>query len=281
MWNICDWKVQLSLLDKALIVLKSFSEENPEWGVRKLAADLGMSPPTVQRILKTLKKHGFLEQNEQSKRYRLGTIYFRFVEILQSRYPLVQVALPFMRRLCSKTGETTHLNVIDGFERLCVSSIESAQSLKAGMPIGNRSPLYAGASSKCLLAFSDAEFISEYLDRTSLVPLTENTNTDRDKLMQEIDIIRKQGFALSHGERTPGLGSLSVPIFGHGGSLLGALSLAIPELRFLDDEHRRFCLSSLTKTGEAISRAMGYGGEYPPSVIRYDCGFSLNKDGEV
>ncbi len=251
-------------LDKALIILKAFCSGSGEWGVRELASKVGFSPTTVQRVLSTLREHGFLDQDEATRKYRLGSIYYRFVEVLQSQQPLIRCALPLMKRLCSSTGETTHLNVIDGIERLCISSIESTQNLKAGMPVGNRSPLYAGASSKCLLAFSADDFIEDYINSVDFKPLTENTIREREKLREEIVKIRSAGFAESLGERTPGLGSLSVPIFGWGGSLMGALSLAIPELRFRKENHKKQCLTKLTITAEDISRCMGYGGKYPP-----------------
>ena len=257
----------MSSLDKALTVLKAFCLKTGEWGVRELAGHVGYSPTTVQRILSVLKKHGFVDQDEETKKYRLGSIYYRFVEVLHSQQPLVRYAIPLMKRLCSQTGETTHLNVIDGIERLCVSSIESTQNLKAGMPVGNRSPLHAGASSKCLLAFSPMEFIRDYIDSATMKPLTENTITSKEVLWKEVYTIRRNGYAQSLGERTPGLGSLSVPIFGFGGSLMGALSLAIPELRFKDINHKKFCLSKLMDTAKDLSKCMGYVGNYPPEII--------------
>lgn len=256
---------KISSLEKALRILKSFSLEKPEWGIRDLASHLAFSPATVQRLVQTLKSHGFLDQDESTKRYRLGPVYFRFVEILQSQYPILKEALPLMRILCSETGETTHLNVIDGRERLCIHSIESPQHLKAGMPVGNRSPLYAGASSKCLLAFSSKEFIASYLNSISLTPLTDETITDVEKLRVELSTIRSRGYATSTGERTPGLCSMSVPIFGYGGSFIAALSLAIPTVRFSDQEHRSRCLKKLLETGEKLSRKMGYSEEIYPA----------------
>lgn len=255
---------KLSSLEKAIRILKAFSLEKPERGIRDLASQLDFSPATVQRLVQTLKIHGFLDQDETTKKYRLGPIYFRFVEILQSQYPILKEALPLMRVLCSQTGETTHLNVIDGKERLCIHSIESPQHLKAGMPVGNRSPLYAGASSKCLLAFSPKEFIEAYLSETALSPLTKETITDVEKLKSELSLIRSRGYATSTGERTPGLCSMSVPIFGYGGSFIAALSLAIPAVRFNDQRHRSMCLEKLLETGERLSRKMGYSGKpYP------------------
>jgi len=245
-------------VEKALHILLAFSEAHPVWGVRELSAALRFSPATVQRLLQSLKEYGFVVQDERTRRYRLGHVYFRFLNVLQSRYPVARRALPRMQDLMSRTQETVHLNVIDGEERICIEHVESTQALKAGMPIGHRSPLYAGASSKCLLAFSPPEFVQRYLGRVAPAALTENTLTDVAELRAEIDRIRRQGYARSLGERTPGLGSLSAPILGHHGRIVAALSLAIPDIRYRNRGHRRACLELLQHTAAELSVSMGY-----------------------
>ncbi len=135
------------------------------------------------------------------------------------------------------------------------------------MPVGNRSPLYAGASSKCLLAFSPDAFVTSYLREISPAPLTTNTIVDKPVLEAEILAIRRRGYAESLAERTLGLGSLSVPVFSHNGHLLGAMSLALPELRFRNSDHKERCLSLLLKAGRELSERMGWRGPYPKPTV--------------
>jgi DNA-binding IclR family transcriptional regulator len=247
-------------VDKALRLLRSFTAERPMWGVRELSGHLGFSPATVQRMLQTLRSHGFVDQDPETRQYRLGSIYYTFLNTLQSGLPVSRAALPFMKQLLARTRETVHLNVIDGCHRLCIETIESGQPLKASMPIGSRSPLHAGASSKCLLAYSPQEYIETFFGRGALSPVTENTITDPSRLRAELELIRSQGYAASLGEHNPGLGSLSAPVLNHRGVLQAALSLAIPEIRFRIDDHRRLCLQELTKMAGDISKIMGYQG---------------------
>ncbi|MGD2268907.1 MAG: IclR family transcriptional regulator [Desulfobacterales bacterium] len=248
----------LNSVEKAIKILLAFKAQRPSWGVRQLSTHLQFSPATVQRLLQILKAHGFVDQDPHTRQYRLGHIYFQFLETLQQTYSITQIALPAMTALSARTQETVHLNVIDGSERLCIDSLESPRHLKASMPVGTRSPLHAGASSKCLLAFSPQSFIENYLKKADLAPLAENTITDIDRLGSEIAITKKQGFAISLGERNPGLGSLSTPILNHKGMLVAAISLAIPENRFRDSDHRNACLQALLRTAEDFSKMMGY-----------------------
>lgn len=247
-------------VEKALEILMAFAPERPVWGVRELSGHLGFSPATVQRLLGTLKKAGFVAQDERTRQYGLGNVYYRFVRILQSQQPLSRIALPLMQALLDITGETVHLNIIQGNERVCISALESARDLKAAMPVGSRSPLYAGASSKCLLAHAGTAFIGNFLAGVSLTPLTDRTPADVRKLSDELAAIRHRGYALSLGERSMGLGSLSAPVFDCGGFGFAALSLALPEIRFQDDAHRRNCLDALRAHAARLSEQMGYSG---------------------
>jgi len=247
----------LNSVEKALKILKAFEGERPCWGVRELSTHLGFSPATVQRILQTLKSYAFVDQDSHTRQYRLGNIYFSFLHSLQRTYPVTQVAQSYMMQLLSRTQETVHLNVIERNERICIDNRESSQNLKGFMPIGSRSPLYAGASSKCLLAFSGGEFIEAYLQQVKLAVITKNTLVDQKKIRAELEIIRKQGYAASLGERNPGLGSLSAPIMDYRGSLLASISLAIPEIRYQDQKLRKKYVRELLQVAKNFSEAMG------------------------
>jgi len=251
--------VRLNSVEKALRILVSFQADRPAWGVRELSTHLGFSPATVQRILQVLKANAFVAQDPVSRQYRLGVVFYTFVHALKGTYPITRAGQPFLQQLMAATGETVHLNIIEGEDRVCIDTVESPQALKASMPIGSRSPLYAGGSSKCLLAFWDPELRERYLKSLSILkPFTDRTVTDSEALRRELVEIAARGYAASLGERNRGLGSLSAPVFDHHGQLLATMSLAIPEIRYQDAPHRNFCIKKLLEAARGLSRVMGY-----------------------
>jgi IclR family KDG regulon transcriptional repressor len=246
-------------VEKALQILLCFQAERPSWGVRELGGHLGFSPATVQRILQVLKANAFVAQDPATRQYHLGVVFYRFLHALKGTYPITRSSQPFLQHLVTITGETVHLNIIEGTDRVCIDTLEPPQALKASMPIGSRSPLYAGGSSKCLLAFCPPELREQYLKETTVLSrFTDRTVTDPAVLRRELARIAAQGYAESLGERNRGLGSLSAPVFDHHGRLLASLSLAMPEIRYLDRAHREFCLGELCQTAQAFSRVMGH-----------------------
>lgn len=251
-------KKKLNSIEKAIEILLKFQESKPHWGIRELSTELSFSPATVQRILQILKSYDFVRQDPVTRQYFIGNIFYGFLQTLNTTNSLTVIGKQFLNEVARKTKETVHLNIIEGNFRICIDHIESPMVLKASMPVGHQSPLYAGASAKCLLAFSSTEFITNYIKETRLEAVTENTITDPEKLLQELQSIKAQGYAISQGERTPGLGSLSVPVFSHNGSILASLSLAIPEIRIKQEDHLKFCINILTSQAHAFSKAIGF-----------------------
>lgn len=248
---------KLNAIEKALEILLKFQDNKPRWGIRELSSELKFSPATVQRILQVLKSYEFIRQDPKTRQYYIGNIFYRFLENLNTANNLTGIGKSYMEEVAGATLETVHLNIIEGSMRICIDTIESHKVLRAGMPIGNQSPLYAGASAKCLLAFSSDKFKSEYFKTTKIKPLTDNTIIDPAQLNDELEKICDQGYALSLGERTPGLGSLSAPVFNYKGEILASLSLAIPEIRFSSTDHLSICIRTLTEAARSFSQAMG------------------------
>ncbi len=251
-------KNSLNSIEKAIKVLLKFQKSGATHGIRELSYELGFSPATVQRILKTLKDHDFVRQDSVTRQYYIGNIFYSFIQALHRSNSLTSIARQFMEELATRTKETSHINIVEEKHRLCIDTIESPQTLKAGMPMGHRSPLYAGASAKCLLAFLSTEEIENYIETTEIEPLTDNTINNTKDLKKELVKIKNQGFAKSLGERTPGLGSLSAPVFDNQGCVVASLSLAIPEIRFSQNEYLDECINILTNVADSFSKNMGY-----------------------
>jgi len=254
-------KKKLNAVEKALEIMLKFQDNKPSWGIRELSAELDFSPATVQRILQTLKSYKFVRQDPKSRQYFIGHIFYRFLENLYNYCDLTATGRKFMEDVAQNTHETVHLNIIQGNLRICIDAIESPRVLRAGMPIGNQSPLYAGASAKCLLAFSDQSFQEDYFRDTRIKPVTQNTIIEPEKLKGELEKIKNQGYSLSLGERTPGLGSLSAPVFNYKGEILASLSLAVPEIRIRQKNHLTKCITILKGAARSFSKAMGFSPE--------------------
>lgn len=243
------------LIDKAVDVLFLCRDAGGPVGVTETARRLGMPKSSAARIVAALARRGFLRQEEPSGKYALSNIYYTFTSALSERNLLIPRAVPVMEKVFRALRETIHLNVADGLERVCVHVLESPQQLKAVMPVGQRSPLYCGGSSKALLAFSDEETVERVFARP-FRKFTGDTITGKKAMREEIHRIRERGYAVSHGERVEGITSVSVPVFHPGGQLAASLTVSVPTARHTESLMGKI-LRELSAASAGITRGMG------------------------
>lgn len=241
----------LRTVDRALQVLLQFDERHPEWSSSELAQALGLHRSIVYRILATLERRGFVTQTDHRGRFRLGLKLVELGNVVLAGMDPRQVAHPIMARLVQETGESAFLTVISGDESVCVDKIDSPQRIRVTLTVGGRYPLHAGASNKILLAYLPQETIDELIAR-GLEPITPNTITDAERLREDLATIRKQGWAHSVGELTPGVAAIAVPLRDSNGAVVAALSIAGLASGFSED--RLPTLISMTRqAAEEIS----------------------------
>ena len=104
----------MSTIGKALSLLDLISELDKDIGLSDLARLSALDKATARRFLVELERHGFVEQDEDTRRYRLGAAPVRLARLRQARFPFVAVAAPFAKALAEQAGETVHLSEFSG-----------------------------------------------------------------------------------------------------------------------------------------------------------------------
>ncbi|EGK07756.1 IclR family transcriptional regulator [Desmospora sp. 8437] len=229
--RVCE--MSLKTLDNSLELLKYFTEKNTAWGVRELAKEMNMSHSIVYRILSTFEKHGFLIQNPDTKKYELGLKFWEYGQLVQEKFRLLDLIHPIMERISEETGESIFLTRLDGMEGVCADIAESSQMIKYAVSVGTRTPLYAGASNKTIMAYLPKEK-QEAIIQEGLNPMTDKTIVDADKLISELAEIREKGWCFSVGEYSESVFALTVPLFNWKKEIIASLAMAGPEYRVND-----------------------------------------------
>lgn len=244
-------------VDKALDILCSFSVEEPELGITELASKLGLYKSTIHRILKTLEDRGFIVQNFENQKYRLGFKLFDLGNAVVSRLEVKDVALPLMKELSAKTRETVTLNIIDNDQRVCIEKVESSEAVRNFVQIGGRNPLYLAASGKVLLAFLPNEEIERIIASKDLGVTVLGQLIKQDTLRSELQLIRQRGYAISKSERSLGSTSVAAPIRNHDGTVVAGISVSGPESRF-NEVTLGSIISEVMETAKRISNRLGW-----------------------
>lgn len=247
---------------RALDILCSFSVEKTRWKLTELSSRLSLPKSSTFRILSALCNYGFLEEDKDTKQYRLGLKIYELIEAVEIRQILSKLVRPFLAELSEETGEITHVAVKNGFEFMYVDRMEGRYRFGLRTHIGMHLPMHIGGLGKVLLAYCDTKESEFILEHAKLVRFTHNTITNPRKMRETLNEIRRSGYAIDEEEYEDGLTCVAVPIFDHTGDVVAALSVSGPRGRLTIQKMPEYIMKTLN-TGEKISRALAYKGDYP------------------
>lgn len=222
----------MKTLDTALQLLRLFETEEQTLSVTEIAEASGLPKSKVSRLLAVFRANGFLEQDAQTRRYRVGLAAFELGANYVKSQPLAHDALPVLRTIVERTGHSTTLSVMRGSLILHILAVEGPHYVDGRWRVGNRLPFHATSAGKVLVAGLGDAALEAFLDEHPLTPITPLTVTDREAFLRQIDETRRTGVAITRGESAPGLAALSVPIFSRANETIGALGLVIPDQLF-------------------------------------------------
>lgn len=249
-------KARLSSVANSMRLLSSFSGEEDELAITTLAQRLGLAKSTVHRLASTLTSAGFLEQNGQNGRYRLGVALFELGALVRRRMDVANEARPHLRELLEKTGETVQLGIVDHYSVLYVYEMESRRAIRMAAAVGARAPLHCTAVGKVLLAFQPADYIKDTLAR-GLTAFTEKTVTRREAVLELLDEARSRDYAIDDEESEVGLRAIAAPVRNHNGMVIAALGVAAPVQR-MNKKVMQTTVPTVMAIARAVSSRLGY-----------------------
>jgi DNA-binding IclR family transcriptional regulator len=220
-------RMGVQVIARAAEICRELATSTDGLTTAELVERLGLSRPTVYRILRALMDEDLVRQIA-SGRYAVGPA---FLVIAGSSYGGLRHDMrPFMKDLSNELGETIDLAVLDSGEALFVDQFVAVQGLRVVAHMGARLPLYCTASGKALLAELSTEAAERELPET-LKAFTPNTRTDWAALLRELEEIRRTGVAYDHEEYVMGVCAVATPVHDALGAV-GALTVEVPAVRF-------------------------------------------------
>ncbi len=248
---------------RAIAVLKAFSDDAPEMGVTEVSRKVNLHKSTVYRLLSAFEGEGLIAKSPENGKYRLGPELIVLGEQVLRHTDVHRVALPFLRDMADRTGETVDLEVLSGGNVVTIEEIAGKHVVAAAGAIGMPWAAHATSTGKVLLAFQTPEKQRQILART-LKKFTPRTITDSKVLSRDLIKIREQGYAVSYGELEDHLVAIGLPIRSRNGDAIAAVSISGPDTRLTPDKLPGLIRIGL-ETCSKISARLGYHG---PASLR-------------
>lgn len=246
-------------LTKSLMLMEILSEVGSPIGLSEIVRRVGIPKSTCHRLLSILVNQRLVQFEKRSRTYGIG---FRFMSLAFRTWQNLEVrhaALDEMHRLAKLTGENIHLSVPDGNEIVYIDRVETHKILRMHSAVGNRASVHCTAMGKSMVAAMPAERRDEIVASLTFERVAEDTITDRDVYLRELDDVRRKGYALAIKEHQSDIDGVAACVRDFRNEIVGSISVTAPSFR-ADRQKLEGWAPSVIEAAKQVSRNLGWAG---------------------
>lgn len=241
-------------VDHALTLLRTFSERR-RMRIADVAAELSVAPSTASRLVAMLEHHGFVEKDEDSPAYVVGSALRDIGVAAVSEVDIRSQVHPYLEALAEESGESAQFGILQGGTVVFLDCVEGRQYLRVSSRVGTVFPAHCLATGKALLAELPREEFLRHYPRERLQEVTEPTIRSRTQLERELGAVRKRGYATSFRESDDDVYAVAAVVRDVAHRVRGAISLAVPRSR-MNERNIAKLAAALQRSAKAISAGL-------------------------
>lgn len=221
-------------LGRAFAILEEVARHREGIGLAELSKLVGLHNSTTFHLAKTMVSLGYMRQERDSKRYRVGRPLFALAASALDEIEMVNLATPILEDLSRESGESGHFAVRMGDSVVVIARTSGAGAFQLTDRVGVVRPAHCTALGKIILASLRPDQLKRFLERVDLKPSTAKSITDPSALLREITEIRRNAIAFDDGEFNAEVRCVAVPVYNFTGEVIGALGISGPIWRMTD-----------------------------------------------
>jgi IclR family pca regulon transcriptional regulator len=245
----------INSLAKGLSVLQAFSEADHSLTLSEIANALKANKTTATRLCYTLMELGFIQRDGQ-RRYHLTPKVLTLGHSCISGSAWQEVAQFYLESLFKEVQETVNLSILEDSEIIYLLRLRKRKYLPFDIRIGTKLPVYCTAMGKVLMAMGTQEQIKPILKTLEFKPLTPRTIKSLDKFIDELEKVRKNGYAINDEELSIGNRAVAAPILDKQGYAVAAVNIAVPTTEYSRSQMEKILAPQVIKTAHEISEAL-------------------------
>jgi DNA-binding IclR family transcriptional regulator len=221
-------RVGVQSLGRAFAILEEVARHREGIGLADLSKLVGLHTSTTFHLAKTMVSLGYIRQEKDSKRYRVGRPLFALAASSLDEIEMVNVAMPVLEDMSRETGEGSHFAVRMGDAVVVIARTGGPGAFQLTDRVGVVRPAHCTALGKIILAALRPDQLERFLERVELRPSTEKSITEVAVLLREIEEVRRSGVAFDDGEFNAEVRCVAVPVRDFTGHTVGALGISGP-----------------------------------------------------
>jgi IclR family acetate operon transcriptional repressor len=222
-------------VDRALHIIETLAEDDEGYRLSDLAVRTGLSTSTVHRLLATLEKRRFVQFDRTESKWHVGAQSFSVGATFTRRRNFTAQAMPYLRKLRDLTRETANLAVVDDESIIVLTRVESREIMRSLTKVGGRVAMVASGVGKAVLATWSDDDVNAIIHRQGMPRLTEKSIVRPGELFKELQVIRRQGYAVDDEEARIGLRCIAAVVYNDCSEPLAAISVSGMTSRLTDD----------------------------------------------
>ncbi len=256
----------VGVTQKLFAILEALSQQ-PKAGVPldEITQITGMAKTTVHRLLYSMAKLGYVEQDPVTNLYALSGKFFELGTNALPYQRLTVLAKPPMQALLLTFGESVNLAVPHNGVAIYILVLESPKPHRVAAAVGEHSYFHCTSVGKSIAAYLSPEERDQFLTRYGMPPMTQATITTRSRLEGELEKVRAEGVAVDNEENAEGIICVGGPIFASGGRLIAALSISGPSVRI--SQNLGSVRTAVRETVQKISMLLGHHVDLPARPV--------------
>jgi DNA-binding IclR family transcriptional regulator len=250
-------KYHVPNLERALVILELLASRSDGLTLAEIVDHLQISKNSVFRISTTLVNHGYLQRDEETKKFTLTRKFLTLGYAAICEYTLIEKSLDVMRELRDKIKETILIGTLTQNEGIVLEQVPGTYPFKFIADVGLKIPLHTAAPTKAILAYLSPKQLDGYLAIMNFTRHTRQTITNQKEFISELQRVREKGYAVDQAEQLDGVHCIGAPVFNQHGNPIAAIWTTGPS--------ERLKVSGFDSTGtliklcaEKISKRLGY-----------------------
>src|ERR1700724_1196123 len=221
-------RVGVQSLGRAFAILEEVARHREGIGLAELSKLVGLHNSTTFHLAKTMVSLGYMRQERDSKRYRVGRPLFALAASALDEIEMVNLATPVLEDLSRESGESGHFAVRMGDSVVVIARTSGAGAFQLTDRVGVVRPAHCTALGKIILASLRPDQLKRFLERVDMKPSTAKSITEIPVLLREIAEIKRSGIAFDDGEFNPEVRCVAVPVTDFTGQTIGAIGISGP-----------------------------------------------------
>lgn len=214
-----------------------------------LTGHVEMADSTLFDYLETLERVGYITKEDGV--YRLTLRFFDHGVRLRDQLPVYSLAGNILKQTAEETGATVWLSVEENGKVVYIAREVGDRAIETHAHLGKHDYMHSLAGGKAMLAHFPEEQVHEILDEHGMPARTPYTVTSRDELLDELEEIREQGYALNKEETAEGAWAVAAPIVVNG-QVRGCIAVPQPVARMKSDEHCQEIIDRVTSASNEL-----------------------------